>query len=210
MLSVSPLDRARRRFLRITTTFQCGMLVFAYLLGFISGIDPIGNLHLNWSGAWRGVAGVFPMTLLFWLLYRYPVGNLRQIRRLLVQNLGPHLARCQWFELLGVALMVGFSEELLFRGLLQPWFERVWGYDAGIIGGSVLFGLAHMVSPAYAVLAALTGAYLGGIMDWGGERNLLVPALTHSVYDFLAFLVIAWGYRQSQVESDHSATPPEL
>lgn len=188
----------RARFLRITTWFQCGLLALAYLLGLVAGIDPLASLRFEWTGLFWGVAGVFPMFGVFaWLYYR-PVGNLELIKRILIQNLGPLLNSCHWYDLLAIALMVGFSEELLFRGVLQPWMESAWGYAGGLLGSNLLFGLAHMVSPMYALLAGLTGLYLGWMMDVGGERNLLIPALIHAIYDFVAFFVVVWSFRQNR------------
>jgi membrane protease YdiL (CAAX protease family) len=48
----------------------------------------------------------------------------------------------------------------------------------------VLFGLLHPITPTYAVLAALMGAYLGGV--WLASGNLLVPIVAHALYDFIA------------------------
>jgi hypothetical protein len=40
--------------------------------------------------------------------------------------------------------------------------------------------------------------YLGWLLDATGHRNLLVPVMTHSAYDFLAFLVVASAARRDQ------------
>lgn len=58
-----------------------------------------------------------------------------------------------------------------------------------------MFALVHWISPLYALLAGLTGIYLGFALDVGGERNLLVPILIHSLYDIVAFLAVAASYR---------------
>jgi len=46
----------------------------------------------------------------------------------------------------------------------------------------------HTITPAYALLAALIGLYLGGI--WMATDNLLVPITIHAVYDFLVLLYL--------------------
>jgi membrane protease YdiL (CAAX protease family) len=38
-------------------------------------------------------------------------------------------------------------------------------------------------------------------MDVSGERNLLAPIITHGLYDFLAFLVVAETARKNNVAS---------
>jgi membrane protease YdiL (CAAX protease family) len=46
----------------------------------------------------------------------------------------------------------------------------------------------HPMTPAYAVLASLAGAYLG----WAylATENLLVPVLAHALYDFTALVYL--------------------
>jgi membrane protease YdiL (CAAX protease family) len=54
---------------------------------------------------------------------------------------------------------------------------------------NVIFGLAHFVTPTYALLAGILGGYLGWLFTVSG--NLLAPIIAHGLYDFLAFLVVA-------------------
>ena len=84
---------------------------------------------------------------------------------------------------------------MLFRGLLQPLAESRWGWAGGIAASNLLFALAHCVTPLYALLAGLTGLYLGLALDFGGERSLLTPMSLHALYDFLAFMAVARSYR---------------
>jgi membrane protease YdiL (CAAX protease family) len=97
--------------------------------------------------------------------------------------------------LLYLSLLAGFTEEVLFRGLLQPLLESRWGWSVGIVLSNVCFAMAHFITPLYAILAGLTGLYLGFAMDFGGERNLLNPIVIHAAYDFLAFLAVVQSYR---------------
>jgi membrane protease YdiL (CAAX protease family) len=107
------------------------------------------------------------------------------------------LHRYHWTDLLILAAIAGVSEELLFRGVIQPWIETSWGISAGLILSNIVFGLVHAVTPLYAVLAALVGVYLGLSLDYGGERNLLTPIIIHGFYDFLAFVALMRAYRAS-------------
>jgi hypothetical protein len=91
--------------------------------------------------------------------------------------------------------VAGISEEILFRGVIQPWLEVSWGLTAGLLLSNVLFGLVHSVTPLYSVLAGLVGIYLGVMMDIQGDRNLLTPIIIHALYDFLAFLALMRAYR---------------
>jgi CAAX protease family protein len=55
--------------------------------------------------------------------------------------------------------------------------------------GAIAFGLAHWISTAYAVVAAIVGLYLGALYLFAD--NLLAPIVTHALYDFVALLVLA-------------------
>ncbi len=186
---------SRTQFLWLATLFEGGLAVIAGLLGWWLGINPLDLVHWRPQALSLGLLGTLPLLLFFGLVYRLEVPQLEQIKRLLLETLGPLLAACRWYELAYVAFLAGFCEELLFRGVLQPWMESLWGWWPALIVSNLLFGLAHSVTPLYALLAALTGMYLGWLLDVGGERNLLVPMMVHSVYDLAAFLVVVVSYR---------------
>jgi membrane protease YdiL (CAAX protease family) len=57
-----------------------------------------------------------------------------------------------------------------------------------LVVSSVLFGLLHPITPTYAVLAGLIGAYLGGV--WLANGNLLVVVIVHALYDFIALIYL--------------------
>lgn len=190
----------RGHFLNLAALFEGLIIVLAFLLGWIAGIAPLGTITWAWEAVAWGLGAAVPLLFFFLLTHWLPLGPLQRIRRVLVDMLGPSLVVCHWYDLLFLSLLVGFAEELLFRGVLQPWLSA-WGYVTGLVASNVLFGLAHSVTVAYAVLAALIGLYLGWLLDVTGERNLLVPALTHAAYDFVAFLIVAHTYRKKSAES---------
>ncbi|MDD5034928.1 MAG: CPBP family intramembrane metalloprotease [Methylococcaceae bacterium] len=188
-----PADRAS--FLKIASLFEGGLVVAAYLIGWLGDVDPLANLRPELKALSWGLAGTVPLYLLFLLSYHIPVGRLHAIKRFLIERMGPLLDACHWRDLLYLGLLAGITEEILFRGVLQPMMEASWGWTAGIVASNILFAMAHFVTPCYALLAGLTGVYLGFALDFGGERNLLTPILIHAIYDFLAFLAVARTYR---------------
>ncbi len=188
-----PTDRSN--FLKVATYFEGGLVAVAYLIGWLGDVDPLANLHPQLFALLWGLAGTVPLYLLFLLSYHMPVGKLHAIKRFLIDRLGPFLDACHWKDLLYLSLLAGVTEEILFRGLLQPLLEAHWGWAAGIIFSNLLFAIAHFITPLYALLAGLTGLYLGFSLDFGGERNLLTPILIHALYDFLAFVAVARSYR---------------
>lgn len=184
-----------RAFLKMACLFEGGLAVVALLIGYFISIPPFE--HFYWSGTAisYGLLGTIPLLLVFYLGYHLPHEGLQRIRRMLLDMMGPLLAACSTGELFALAFLAGIGEEALFRGLAQPWAEQHWGGTGGLLVSNLLFGLAHFVTPLYAALAALTGVWLGLMLDAGGERNLLTPIIVHAVYDFLAFLMLAAAYR---------------
>lgn len=87
--------------------------------------------------------------------------------------------------------LAGATEEIFFRGMLQPFFEQDWGLLGGLLFSNMVFALIHWITPLYGILAGLCGLYLGWSMDMTGERMLLIPIVIHSLYDFLAFNLLA-------------------
>ncbi len=83
-----------------------------------------------------------------------------------------------------VAALAGIGEELLFRGAIQTWLVDFGGPVSGVVLAAVIFGLAHYVTNAYFVAASVMGLYLGVLYQLSG--NLLLPALVHALYDWVA------------------------
>ena len=180
--------------------FEGSLLGIAWLIGWMVNINPVANLSIEGTGLIVGIITTLPLFLLFLLFYRYPIGPLRQIKCALLEILGPVLSICAWYELFILALVAGISEEILFRGLLQPWLEAVAGVLGGLILSNAIFGMLHWISPIYAFIAGVIGLYIAYMMDITGSRLLLTPIVIHSLYDFLAFLVVAEAYR---LQKDH-------
>jgi uncharacterized protein len=191
----SPFDP--ERFFKSACLFEAALTVVAVALGWLSSINPFATLHYSETAILYGILGTIPLFLLFLLLEQIGTESVVAIRRFLLETLGPALHRCHWADLFILAAIAGISEEILFRGVIQPWMESSWGITAGLVGSNIIFGLVHAVTPLYAVLATLVGIYLGLALDYGGERNLLTPIIIHGLYDFLAFLALMRNYRAS-------------
>ena len=184
-------------FFKSACYFEASLILVAVFLGWVAGIDPFENIYFSETAIAFGLIGTAPLFLMFLALEKVQGESVVNIRKLLLNTLGPGLYRYHWTDLLILAAIAGVSEELLFRGVIQPWIETSWGISAGLILSNIVFGLVHAVTPLYAVLAALVGIYLGLSLDYGGERNLLTPIIIHGFYDFLAFVALMRAYRAS-------------
>ncbi|MDD1613957.1 MAG: CPBP family intramembrane metalloprotease [Methylococcaceae bacterium] len=184
-------------FFKSACYFEASLVLVAVFLGWIADIDPFQNIYFSETAVAYGLIGTIPLFLMFLALEKIQGESVVKIRELLLNTLGPGLHRYHWTDLFILAAIAGVSEELLFRGVIQPWIEASWGITGGLIVSNIVFGLVHAVTPLYAVLAALVGIYLGLSLDYGGDRNLLIPIIIHGFYDFLAFVALMRVYRAS-------------
>ncbi len=86
------------------------------------------------------------------------------------------LTRGWWYKaplgFVGIMLLVGASEEILFRGVLQQRLMRWWGQWPGLLAASVIFALVHLpfrhfpnwqhVALTFVLGLALGRAYVAG------------------------------------------------
>ncbi len=112
-------------------------------------------------------------------------GVARAVYSFLDNDVYPVVRRASLLDVVVVAALAGLSEELLFRGLLQP---RI-----GLVLSSLLFGALHGPSFSLAPLgvwAAAVGGFLGILyLDSG---NLLLPMAVHALYDLLAIAYVRY------------------
>ena len=183
-------------FFRMACLFEAALILVALLLAWISGINPVADLYFSEMAIAVGVLGTAPLFLLFLSLEHLPQKSLADIRELLLNTLAANLYEHRWTDLLLLATIAGVSEELLFRGVIQPWITAAWGYMVGLWLTNIIFGLVHAITPLYVVLVVIVGFYLSLSMTAiSGETNLLIPIIIHSLYDFLAFLALMRMYR---------------
>ena len=193
-------------FFKTACYFEGALIFVAVVLGWIANIDPFENIHFSENAILFGLFGTIPLFLIFLAMEHMQHTSVKKIRQVLIETLGPNMHRYNWADFFILAAIAGVSEEILFRGVLQPWMENSWGMTAGLIGSNIIFGLVHAVTPLYAVLAMSVGIYLGLFLDYGGERNLLTPIVIHAVYDFLAFMAIMKTYRKTLEKSEQDSS----
>jgi len=181
----------RRQLVVLAVLFEGGLGAVAWLLGRLLEQPPLATLR--WRAvdfAWGGVA-CLPLLLLFLILMRWPVGPLCRIKQFSAAVIRPLFAPCSLAELALISLAAGIGEEMLFRGFLQAALARWLGFWPGWALAGVLFGLLHLITPTYAVLAAFMGCYLGWV--WVARDNLLVVIIAHGLYDFIALVYLTRG-----------------
>jgi membrane protease YdiL (CAAX protease family) len=185
----------RREIMTLSVLFEGGLGLLALPLGRLLGYPALAAFHWGAGDAASGGAATLPLLAVFFICLRFPVGPLRQMKSLVEEVVQPLFRQCGAGDLAVIAILAGFGEEMLFRGVLQPAVGAKAGPALGVVLVNVLFGLLHLVTPTYAVYAGILGCYLSWLYEWTG--NLLVPITTHGLYDFLALFYLVRGQGRS-------------
>ena len=169
-------------------------MLLGMLLGWATATLTPTSVRLSLVDAGWGLAAVVPLLGAILLA--------PELRRRVRELLGAQIAACSWLDLAALACLAGLGEEILFRGVIEPWLAR-WHPWAGLIGANLLFGLAHAISLTYFGFATAIGCFLSWLAwGWPGSQwpwdgpNLLRSIIAHAVYDFIAFQIIAHDYRR--------------
>jgi len=156
--------------------------VFLYLR-YVDRVEPLEYLKLK-RHVGRGLAVAAALTAL------NVVGT--------VARFGfPHLTldRVTWNSVLGTSFLVGFIEEIPYRGFMLPKFEERLGFWLANVVTSLLFLAIHL--PGWLALhtlrpgAAATVWILGFVMGLAVRysNSLWAPIATHSANDGLSFVI---------------------
>lgn len=173
-----------------------GLAVAAWWLGGWWGYPPQDQLQLNLEGLGWGAVAVLPMLLLMLWVTRSSWRPWRHLSGLVRRQVAPLFADCSYLDLALISALAGLGEEAMFRGVLQPGLASLWGIWPSLLAVSLLFGMAHMMTPAYFLMATLMGAFLGGVMLF--TQNLLAPIVAHAMYDFLVLCYLLRLPKRSQ------------
>jgi membrane protease YdiL (CAAX protease family) len=91
------------------------------------------------------------------------------------------------FSLITIAILPGFMEELLFRGILFRWLEEFAGSWVALILTSALFGLAHILNPNATWFSSFAIAIEAGVLLGGAymlTRSLWMPIGIHAAWNY--------------------------
>lgn len=89
--------------------------------------------------------------------------------------------------LVALAILPGFIEELLFRGILFRWIEEFAGSWIALALTSALFGIGHIFNPGATALSSFAIALEAGILLGGVymlTRNLWMAIGLHAAWNF--------------------------
>ena len=193
-----------RSLILVAGLFEASLAAVAIVLGWLFGYPPYQQAVWSASALGLGVLASLVPLLAACAIVVVPWRPFREMLRVADEMVGPLFREASILDLALVAILAGFGEEMLFRGVLQTALAGWLGGAAGpwIALGltSILFGLLHLITPTYAVIAGLIGLYLGWLQLAGG--NLVLPIAAHAAYDFLALVYVV------RVRLPRAAAPP--
>jgi membrane protease YdiL (CAAX protease family) len=181
---------SNRDLMAMAVLAEGGLGILAVGVGWFLGMNPLELVTGDWWALAWGCLAALPMLAALALTEYLSFWPFRDINDVVDQLLRPLFAKTSVAKLAVISALAGIGEELMFRGLIQEGLARWIGEPMGVwiaLGvASILFGLLHPMNLAYVLLAAVMGLCLGGL--WIVTGNLLVPIVSHAVYDFLALL----------------------
>ena len=119
-------------------------------------------------------------------------------------NSGVTISAFQWILMIGHVLLVGFCEEVMFRGLIQRALHRLFGEDSfghvflAVLCNGIIFGCMHLFNmdrgnPMLATIhqvgiTCFMGMLFGAIYYRTG-KNIWYMMILHALYDLLGLIV---------------------
>jgi membrane protease YdiL (CAAX protease family) len=179
--------RRKDSMMTVALLFEGALVVVAIAAGWLLGAPALADLRIDVGSLGQGILATLPILLLISPLARRN-RSLDNLRDFVTRQILPIFKDASLPQLALLSALAGLGEEALFRGVLQTWLAQHLGTGAGWVLASVAFGLAHYINRTYAIIATLIGLYLGWLYLATG--NLLVPAIAHGLYDFVALLVL--------------------
>jgi membrane protease YdiL (CAAX protease family) len=156
--------------------------VFLYLR-FIDHVDPIEYLKLkqNWK---RGLIIGIALSLINFLgsMMRFGAPH-------------PSAQSLTWNSVIGTSFLIGFFEEIPYRGFILQKFEERFGFWIAMPVTSLFFLSIHlpgwislhMFKAENAISIFIFGAVMAIIFRYG--KSLWGPIVAHSLNDFMAFII---------------------
>ena len=156
--------------------------VFLYLI-YVDGINPVEYLKLkqNWK---RGViVGIVLSAInLFGSMIRFGVPH-------------PSVQSVTWNSVLSTSILIGFIEEIPYRGFMLQKFSERYGFWIATLISSILFLSIHLpgwislhlLKVSSVVSVFVFGLVMAIVFRYG--KSLWAPIITHSTNDFMAFVI---------------------
>lgn len=175
-----------QRFFLVACAVELGLLLIASVTSLTFGVKLVESMKLSLPDIVIGTVATVPLLLLFLAVLSARTGPLSEIRLFLETVVRTAFGSWTVFHIAVVSIIAGLAEESLFRGVIQAGLTPTVGEPLALLIASTIFGLCHAVNRPYTIVAGSVGLYLGVIFLV--TNNLLVPIVTHALYDFVALV----------------------
>jgi uncharacterized protein len=175
----------RHKLLILTCLVEGIVLMLALIIARYYGIKLLPLTQNVFRDIVIGTFGaMFPLALFILLLSAKAEGipSLGSLRSIITNDIRAIFSEAELPDLCFISVFAGIAEELLFRGVIQA--------KLGIVGGSIIFGLLHFITPVYCVIATIMGFYLGILFQY--YDSLLIPIQLHFIYDLGALIYLRY------------------
>lgn len=178
---------SRTALLNLTIVVEGALLLVGTAWSHFLGLRLLPILEFNYRFALIGVAAGMVMALSAYGAYAASrhLPFLAQLRHTVDEILVPLLGDLKAIDLIILAVLSGFCEEVFFRGVAQQQF--------GLPLTSVAFGLFHdptLRNLSYSVMATIYGLVLGLLLLKTG--NLWTPIFAHATHNLISFLLLRY------------------
>ena len=163
-------------------TVVLGLLAFGLSLLFKTPLSP--QLNLSADDALIGIIATLPPVLFLWWFSNTNIPMFAEFRQSQIEFFAEIGFQFTPLRIVAMAIAAGVCEELMFRGVFQTWITGYMPVVFAILLSNIIFGLLHMRTVLYAVIAGLIGVYFGIL--FAATQNLLVPIISHGLYDAVA------------------------
>lgn len=177
-------DFIARRPLLTALVFEGLLIPVALGLALLLDLAPWADLEPTAMTVPLAVIATMPLVAALRLVSMLDLASFRALEDFVSTVLDRLFANARPGAVAAVALLAGFGEELLFRGVLQAGLAEHLPAHWAMLLVAVLFGLAHFVNSLYFMIATVFGVYLGALYHLTG--NLLFVCLIHALYDWVA------------------------
>lgn len=180
------LDNSREKILWASIIPQMIIMTISTLWVYFSKSNEISNyLQFNFTLFFQGILAGIVLAFAGYLFYRFAKKTkiFYETVELFEERLAPVFKNLKPRDIMILSLVSGFSEEVLFRGLVLPTF--------GIVIASISFGLLHLPGFKYwiyALWATLSGFLLGFLLILSG--SLWLPITTHVTNNIIGMIML--------------------
>ncbi len=162
------------------------MGIAAIVLGWLIGTPLLPQISPSVNTALIGVIATLPLALFLWWFSNTQNPTLATFRHSQIKFFSKIGFEFTMPRIIAMAVVAGIAEEFLFRGVIQSWISGFAPLAVALIASNIIFGLLHMRTVLYAVIAGLVGVYLGVVYIY--TDSLLAPIITHGLYDYVALV----------------------